>query len=63
MPIGYAVLLTAIAEAFGKELAKNVGAGIVETLFRQQAIARDLEEIKRLLLVIANWIWNILKNN
>lgn len=56
MPIGYAVLLTAIAEAFGKELAKNVGAGIVETLFRQQAIARDLEEIKRLLLVIANFL-------
>jgi uncharacterized membrane protein YheB (UPF0754 family) len=56
MPAGYAILLTTIAEAFGKEIAENIGAGIVETLFNQQAIARDLEKIKQLLLAIADFI-------
>ncbi len=42
----FVFLLPAAAEAFGKQLAVEIGGGIVETLFNQKAIHEDLARIK-----------------
>lgn len=49
-------LLGTAAELYIKELANKVGAGIVETLFRQQQIAADLEAIKLQLAAISAFL-------
>lgn len=51
-------LLGSAAEAYGKQLALTVGAGIVETLFHQGQIAADLDEIKRQLAALSDFIRN-----
>ena len=52
------VVLEAAAEAYGKQLAMSVGEGIVETLFRQEQIASDLNEIKKQLAALSDFIRN-----
>ena len=51
-------LLGTAAEAYGKELATEIGGGIVETLFNQAQIAADLESIKRQLAALSDFIRN-----
>jgi hypothetical protein len=49
-------VLEAAAEAYAKQLAVSVGEGVVETLFNQKEIASDLEEIKKMLVALSEFI-------
>ena len=51
-------ILETAAEAYAKELALSLGAGLVEALFNQGEIARDLNEIKKELAVLSDFIRN-----
>jgi len=55
---GIVVVLSAAAEAYAKQLAASVGEGIVETLFHQGEIARDLDEIKKQIAALSEFIRN-----
>lgn len=56
------VILEKIGAEFAQDLAVEIGGGIVETLFNQQAINRNLEDIKSKLSQIYFWMTQNLPN-
>jgi len=51
-------IIAAAAEAFAEQLGQTVGEGLVETLFNQQAINRNLEDIKKKLDELIDYLRN-----
>ena len=51
-------VLSAAAEAYAKQLAATLGTGIVETLFHQDGIFKDLEDIKAQIAALSDFVRN-----